>query len=395
MAKAFSEPRRRAGAWVALALMLRALPAFPQAATATTTDSEESRRLERVRVEIERLQALLEKTRREERGLLGDLHRMDLELALHRKQIAWLGSELAQCRGQIREASQRAAETRRRLETNRRALEARIRSLYMAGPPIFERLLLTASRPAEMVSAYRLASRSAVSDRDRVAEYRRAESEWLRALSDLEERKGRLTALRTQEVARGQELEGLRGERSRLLSGVRREAANQQGALAEMIETQKALERLVRALAEGKKISPDQKVGFARFRGLLAWPVPGKILVPFGAQKNARFETLVPHPGIDLSVTEGEPIHAVYDGVVAFSDWFKGYGNLIVLEHGDGFMSVYAHASERLVSQGNRIAAGQIIAKAGDTGSLDGPKLYLEIIKDGKPEDPVGWLTRR
>ncbi|MCI0410855.1 MAG: M23 family metallopeptidase, partial [Acidobacteria bacterium] len=100
-------------------------------------------------------------------------------------------------------------------------------------------------------------------------------------------------------------------------------------------------------------------------------------------------------PGLDLSVAEGEPIRAVYEGVVAFSDWFKGYGNLIVLEHGDGFMSVYAHASDRLVSTGDRVSGGQVIARAGDTGSLDGPKLYFEIIKDGKPENPVGWLTRR
>ena len=98
---------------------------------------------------------------------------------------------------------------------------------------------------------------------------------------------------------------------------------------------------------------------------------------------------------LDLASTVGEPVRAVFDGVVAFSDWFKGYGNLVILEHGGGFMTVYAHASERLVAPGERVVGGQVIALGGDTGSLEGPKLYFEIWRDGRPEDPAGWLARR
>jgi murein hydrolase activator len=356
---------------------------------------EESRKLDRVRAEIERLEAVLEKTRKEEKGLLGELQRMDLDLALHRRQLSYLSTELARTRIEIREAGLSVEETRRLLDERRRAMARRIRSLYMAGPPSFEHVLLTASSPAEVVTAYRWATRSSLADRGRVEEYRSAEVAWNDALHNLEGKKAALTLLLSSERVRTRELETLRRERSQLLSGVQKEALTQQGTLTEMIETRDALERLVRALSEGKTVSPDMRVGFDKFRGLLPWPVPGKILVPFGAQKNARFETLVPHPGIDLAVTEGEPIRAVHDGVVAFSDWFKGFGNLLVVEHGGGFMSVYAHASERLVATGDKVTEGQVIARAGDTGSLDGAKLYFEIIKDGKAENPVSWLTRR
>ena len=356
---------------------------------------EESRKLERVRQEMDRLQSILEKTRTDTKSVLGELQRMDLELALHRRQILFLGGELRRCRSDIEQASPNLEESRRRLDTSREELASRIRAMYRRGPLQFERVLLATGDPAEVVSAYRMASRAALSDQARIGQYRVYESQWRQALGDLEERKSALTQLRSQEMARRGELEELREERSRMLSGLRKEASDQESALAEMAETQKALERLVQALTEGGSVGPDLKVGFERFRGLLLWPVPGKILVGFGAQRNARFETLVPHPGLDLSVTEGEPIRAVYEGVVAFSDWFKGYGNLIVLEHGDGYMSVYAHASDRLVSTGDHVSGGQVIARAGDTGSLDGPKLYFEIIKDGKPENPVGWLTRK
>ena len=392
MGGASSKVRR--GSWAVLAACLLLSSAWAEDAPTPQSD-EESRKLERVREEMDRLQSVLEKTKKDTKSVLGELQRMDLELALHRRQIVYLGGELRRCRSDIEQASVSLEESRRRLEASRKELAARMRALYRRGPLQFERVLLTTGDPAEVVSAYRMASRAALSDQSRIGQYRTYESQWREALGELEERKSALTQLRSQELSRRGELEQLREQRSQMLSGLRKEASDQEGALAEMAETQKALERLVRVLTEGGSVGPDLKVGFERFRGLLLWPVPGKVLVGFGAQKNARFETLVPHPGLDLSVQEGEPIRAVYEGIVAFSDWFKGYGNLIVLEHGDGFMSVYAHASDRLVSTGERVSGGQVIARAGDTGSLDGPKLYFEIIRDGKPENPVGWLTRR
>jgi len=380
--------------WTALAACLfMSLAAGQESPPAQS--SEESRKLERVREEMDRLQTILNKTRTETKSVLGELQRMDLELALHRRQIILLGGELRRCRSDIEQATLGLEESRRRLESSRQELAARMRAMYRRGPLQFERVLLATGDPAEVVSAYRMASRASLSDQSRIGQYRARESELREALGELEARKTTLTGLRIQEIARRGELEKVREQRSGMLSDLRKEASDQEGALAEMAETQKALERLVRVLSEGGKVGPELKVGFERFRGLLIWPVPGKVLVGFGAQRNARFETLVPHPGLDLSVSDGEPIRAVYEGIVAFSDWFKGYGNLIVLEHGDGYMSVYAHASDRLVSTGDHVSGGQVIARAGDTGSLDGPKLYFEIIKDGKPENPIGWLTRR
>jgi septal ring factor EnvC (AmiA/AmiB activator) len=357
--------------------------------------ADEQRKLERVREEIARLQSILDRTRHDVRSTLGDLQRLDVELALHRRQAVALGAELKQCREEIGQATARLATVRKDLETSKAGLERRIRALYRKGPLEFERVLLTSSRADEVVSAYRMAERAARSDQSRIDAYRSYESQWRQALADLEERKSSLSRLRAAEQSRRGELEGLRETRARMLAGLRQDASEQEGVLAEMTQTQEALEKLVQALSRGGSVGPDLEVGFERFRGLLPWPVPGKVIEGFGARRNAKFDTLLPHPGLDLAVEEGEPIRAIYEGVVAFSDWFKGYGNLIVLEHGGGFMSVYAHSSDRLVATGDRVSAGQVIARAGDTGSLEGPKLYFEIIKDGKPENPEAWLTRR
>src|SRR5262249_985675 len=153
-------------------------------------------------------------------------------------------------------------ETRRSLDERRRAMARRIRSLYMAGPPSFEHVLLTASSPAEVVTAYRWATRSSLADRSRVEEYRSAEAAWNDPLHNLEGKKAGLSSLLSSGRVRTRELETLRRERTQLLSGVQKEALTQQGTLTEMIETRDALERLVWALSEGKTVSPDMRVGF-------------------------------------------------------------------------------------------------------------------------------------
>jgi len=354
----------------------------------------EKQRLERVQREIEKLQTSLATGTTEESTLLGELQRLDLQLALHRRQLLFLRSELGRCQRQILETSRQAREVQADLLVTRRVLTARLRALYVTGPPAFERILLTAQRPLEVMEAYRYASLAAQSDGLRADSYRSTLSRLRTMIQELESHRSQLASLKAQEVNRRRELETARSERGRLLTGVQKDLGDRQRVLSEMQETEKALQRLVEAISTGEAVPPEWRIGFERFRGLLPWPVSGKVLVPFGARKNSRFDTRVPHPGVDLAVTMGQPVRAVFEGRVAFSDWFKGYGNLIILDHGGGFLTIYAHASERLVAAGDRIVADQVIAKGGDTGSLEGPRLYFEIWRNGKPEDPLAWLAR-
>ena len=378
---------------MALILLGFAAPPAPQDAAPGNAEAEQER-LQGVRREIERLQASLEAAQREESGLLGDLQRLDMGLELQRRQLQVLEAEIAGCRDEIARTGLRVEALRGRVERNRRLLSGRLRALYVAGPAAFERVALTARSPGEVVEAYRIAHRMSEADGKRIEAFQSDLSRLGEALRALEDRQLTLDSLRTREAARRSELEGIRSRRARLLVDVRRTAEERRKALKEMGETERDLQRLVRAVSSGAEIPPEWKVGFDRFRGLLPWPVPGRVLVPFGVRKSAKFDTRVPHPGVDLSIAVGEPIRAVFDGVAAFSDWFKGYGNLVILDHGGGFMTVYAHASERLVARGDRVRGGEVIARGGETGSLEGPKLYFEIWRDGKPEDPLPWLAR-
>jgi septal ring factor EnvC (AmiA/AmiB activator) len=104
---------------------------------------------------------------------------------------------------------------------------------------------------------------------------------------------------------------------------------------------------------------------------------------------------VVPHPGIDIDAPEGESFRAVFDGRVVFASWLHGYGLTVIVDHGNGVVSVQAHASILLAAAGEEVARGQVLGKVGDTGSLQGAYLYFEIRENGRPTDPAGWLRPR
>jgi murein DD-endopeptidase MepM/ murein hydrolase activator NlpD len=119
------------------------------------------------------------------------------------------------------------------------------------------------------------------------------------------------------------------------------------------------------------------------------WPVHGRVIAGFGLATNG-----VQNDGIDLSVPQGTPIKAADDGVVAYAgNELKGYGNLVLIRHGSGYVTAYAHASEILVKRGETVKRGEVIAKAGDTGNVKTPELHFEIRKGATPVDPAQFLN--
>jgi murein DD-endopeptidase MepM/ murein hydrolase activator NlpD len=119
------------------------------------------------------------------------------------------------------------------------------------------------------------------------------------------------------------------------------------------------------------------------------WPVRGKVITSYGAKTNGKS-----NDGINLAVPEGTPIKAAEDGVVAYSgNELKGYGNLVLVRHANGYVTAYAHASELLVKRGDTIKRGQIIAKSGQSGEVGSPQLHFEIRKGSTPVDPLQFLN--
>jgi septal ring factor EnvC (AmiA/AmiB activator) len=184
---------------------------------------------------------------------------------------------------------------------------------------------------------------------------------------------------------------------------VRDERAYHERMVGELTEAAKRLEAFIRELQARQRrlarVPPktDQApgVGFASLRGRLPWPTEGRIVMSFGAQVHPRFGTRTFRNGVDIEAAEGKDVHAVYGGQVIYTGWFKGYGNLIIVDHAHEYYTLYAHVADILVKEGEDERQGQRIGTVGDTGSLEGPRLYFEVRHQGRPQNPEQWLRDR
>ena len=160
-------------------------------------------------------------------------------------------------------------------------------------------------------------------------------------------------------------------------------------------ELNEAAQKLLDIIRESSRTDDYSAKGFGRLKGKLSWPSDGKIAIPYGSQKDPQFDTPVFRNGIHIQTDASADARSVYAGKVIFAEWFKGFGQLVIVNHGSGYHTLYGNLSEIFSRVGDIIKDNQIIGKVGTSGTLNAPGLYFEIRYKGKPLDPVQWLKRK
>ncbi len=370
----------------AIAAAVLALAAAPAVAGA-----DPGARLARVRREIARLTAERDRLARREAGVLGALERLAAEARLLDARIEALDLEAAREREELAKVEERRRTLEARLAAERERLAATVRLLARLGPVGRMRLVLAARDADRLAAGLRLAHELTRRQREAVAGIRADEEALRRTGAEIRERERRLARLADEARQARRRLEGTIASRRRLLARVRADREVRERALAELREAEDELRRLVAGGGAGPLPSLDVR----RFRGLLPMPVVrGRVDVPFGDRRDPRIGARIPHPGWDIDAPFGEPVRAVFDGTVVYADWLRGYGLVLVLDHGHGVHTIYAHLSVITAPRGTQVARGDRIGRVGDTGSLRGPFLYFEVREDGRPVDPARWIRR-
>lgn len=162
--------------------------------------------------------------------------------------------------------------------------------------------------------------------------------------------------------------------------------------IKQLEESARAIQKLIEKLQKQQKPS-EQSHSYKFSQGTLNWPVKGKIIRSFGNQPDAKYNISTINNGIDIAVPEGTSVVAADDGEVVFADWFTGAGKLVIIDHKNGFHTLYSYNTTLLVSKGQKIKRKQAIALSGKTGSAQQPSLHFEVRKNGKPVDPLGYLN--
>ena len=295
-----------------------------------------------------------------------------------------------------------------RLEEERAQLEAqlaeRLRALYKFGRVGYVRILFSSKDYQDFARRSRFLGVVVASDADLVDEFRSR-------ISALRVERGRLDAARRDlgqreqaATARGGEAKARQAEKFALLSRLEQEKDAREEALRDLERSAGALQGVFFRLREVEPApgpptgleasapSRETSVGFSVLKGRLPLPAEGRIIKTFGLRTDPELGTRIRSNGITVRASYGAPIRAVAGGRVLYAGWFRGYGRILIVDHGEGYYTLVAHASELVPQVGDTVSAGDEIARVGDSGSLEGPIVYFEIRKEGKPLDPKEWI---
>lgn len=329
---------------------------------------------------------------------------VSLRLAAIRQELAAAEDALRQIRASqetlretIRKTGAELAEAERALRARQDVLARRIRAVYIHGRLSYLEVLLGAKSFRDFANRVEFLKRIIRADIALLLEIREKKEAVLAKREQLEEEKRRLDALEADAAKNEAAISAKKEEQQQALEDARQHKAAAE-ALEERLqaESQSIRDAIRQREEEARRKAEESGGGSApqetRGSGVLSWPCEGPITSPFGYRIHPIFGTRIFHSGIDIGVDEGTPIHAADSGTVSYAGWMTGYGNVIILDHGNGMQTVYAHNSSFVKSEGDAVAKGDVISYSGQTGYATGPHLHFEVRIRGEVVDPMGYL---
>ncbi len=365
--------------------------------------------LQNIRKQIQEYEQKIRQQQSKEKATLELLDAYDRKATLLRKLLSRLRAEEEELQDTIARTRADLARLDNQLGFLKRHYANYVRSAYKAGKAYdLELLLSSASINQFSVRSYYL--RRFTEQRKRDAEkigHKRTEIEQAQYRLQLqlaEER--RLIAEKAEEEDR---LAALTAERKAILADIRKDKRMLQREVERQKQAAKDLENVIASLIEAERLrkekreaelrerklpQPPPTVGtFAAKKGKLRWPVSeGVVVAKFGNQVHPRLKTVTVNTGIDIQVKAGSPVVSVAEGEVSMILWYPSYGNLLIINHYDGYRTVYTHLSEILVAEGQKVKEGERIGTSGE--AIDGPRLHFELWKDREKQNPEHWLSR-
>jgi len=347
--------------------------------------------LEKIRGEIARLRDRLETVKSQQKSAQQELEEADLELGIRTRELAISVGLETRLEQEQKSVEAQVAELGPRIARQKAFLAKRLGALYRLGGLSYVRMLLSIDERRDPIEAMSMLSYLVSRDARAVSRFQASRTQLAARVADLGERRKRVAAMRAVVEQRRASVAAAVAQQQHLLASLRQEGTQSEQRIAELEEKARRLERLVDTLSkqrQGALAATDVRA----LQGALPWPVQGKVVEQFGKHVDAKFATVTFSNGWKIAAAPGTSVQAVYPGTVLFSQWFKGYGNLVILDHGNRVFSLYGNLKSPAVAAGDHVSAGQAIAGVGESEDARTGYLYFEIRQDNRPEDPRKWL---
>ena len=350
-------------------------------------------KLEKLQKSIAKIQQHLKGTKKQRSSVLTELKNLESEISKNSRKLKKIENDIYKVKGHKRELESELGQLNGQLSAQRTILSEQIRSAYSMGHQQNLKMLLNQQDPAQA---------------GRTQEYfnylNRARQQQISSFLENIERKKQTEAAIQQTLAKHNELlksqkektrkrQKQRQQRQKLLAELSDKIKNQENTLSSLESSRSRIENLLKSLGEllaDIPTSPSEKEPFASRKGKLPWPVKGPFIGKFGQPKNYGD---LKWNGVLIKAELGTPVRVVSHGRVAFSDWLQGFGFITIVDHGDGYMSLYGHNESLFKQTGDWVQAGEVIATAGDSGGQPRSGVYFEIRSRGKPVNPSRWCS--
>lgn len=369
---------------------------FAAAAAGAFAQSPQQQResdLSQIRGRIAALEARLAESAKNAASLAEEIKRLDWKLEIAREESKLLAARRA-------ELTKALAATRTERETaaasankSRGALVSRARVLQRFGRFGYFRVLLEAKDARGFLQSLERLDELARRDGRLLASHRVAQRRLEDDLAREEAIKTELDSNWTRARREVAAMASLRGARETLLARERKTAATGQVEVHALSDKAARLERLLDTLSrQSNGETADSAGGIRPWKGVLDWPAKGAVIETFGRHRHPKFDAWTVSNGVALSTGAGTPVRAVYAGKTVYAQWLAEYGNLVILDHGDGIFTLYAWLQTVAVAPGSVIAAGTQVGTAGTGPGRDEPGVYFEVRDRQKASDPIAWL---
>lgn len=389
--------------WSLLVILMLSLPASrgvanpaqePTGDNALPTKRQE---LQRLKHQLSESQRHLRRNRTQQQSVLSrldELHRSQTRLQHISRRTA---RQLAATQEQVESLRQEHTQWSRQLRQQRQHLIQRLRQLYKLGRRPYVKLLLSAHDVIELSRKVQYIRRLAKHDRQQIQQYDEGQARVAKAQAELTAAEQRLyvqqETLRQQQAALAHERE----RKTALLRRIREETQLTEQTVAEMTQTVNALTDVIKQLDTARRLEAARRAAArpAAIKGQLLWPLQGPVLSGYGRVRHPDLDVYTVHKGMYIGAALGTAVSAVAAGTVVYADWFKGLGQLLIIDHGNHVLTLYGHTSDLLVQVGEAVDAQQIVAKVGDSSILGEPALYFAIRYNTVPQDPTQWLRQQ
>ncbi|HSO60286.1 MAG TPA: peptidoglycan DD-metalloendopeptidase family protein [Desulfobacterales bacterium] len=351
-----------------------------------------------LRQDIQQQEAELDRVARDEGDIAGALEAAARSLQRHRRRTAALKAELDELEQNIASTATTVADLSRRIRAGEAAMSGRLVALYKVSSLGTAQLLASADSVAEFVQRRKALGQILAQD-ERAREALMAQQAELAELREHLERQQAEKRTRAGEYERQLASAGReKVNREQLLAQIRNRKELQLAAIDTLRQSARALDEQIGSLGRRAVSGTDgghrPAKPFSDSKGLLLPPVKGKIVSLYGPFRDPQFNAPAFRSGIEIAADRGDPVQAVHSGKIIYASWFKGYGNVLIIDHGSNFYTVYAHLEDVFKSVDNPVEAREVVATVGDSGAMGTAGLYFELRHHGNPLDPLEWFKR-